>query len=114
MLSRHVLLINGATPRPNALSNVEQHSWLGYYLVPLPGVRAENDSGSGQVPDASQHPLETRVSRVAVNDLHDDIDITNFSQKEISGKGDEPDSGDRDSSATRGSDLPQSKDKAMG
>src|SRR5919108_3834694 len=49
LLSRHTFLVNGKLPEPNALGNVEQHSWLGYYLLPVPGVVAERDSGSGQV-----------------------------------------------------------------
>ena len=39
LLSRYRYLINDKPPQPIALSNVEQHSWLGYYIVPAPGVR---------------------------------------------------------------------------
>ncbi len=81
LLSRYALLINGFAPQPNALSNVEQCSWLGYYVLAAPGLPdATPDAGSGQVQDASQQALEVRVSRVINNGLHEDIDITNFSQ----------------------------------
>ncbi|MCA1586751.1 MAG: amylo-alpha-1,6-glucosidase, partial [Acidobacteria bacterium] len=57
------------------------HSWLGYYLLPVPGVSAEHDSGSGHLQQASQHSLEIRISRVVGEGLHEDVDITNFSQQ---------------------------------
>jgi glycogen debranching enzyme len=80
VLSRHVLRVDGHIPQSNALSNVEQHSWLGYYLLPVPGPPAERDWGSGQVRQASQQSLEIRISRVVGEGLHEDVDITNFSQ----------------------------------
>src|SRR5437660_6310794 len=40
MLSRYVWKVNGETLRPVALSNVEQHNWLGYTLLPLPVWKA--------------------------------------------------------------------------
>lgn len=81
LLSRHTIRIDGLVPLTNALSNVEQHSWLGYYLLPVSGVRAQDDRGSGQVQQASQHSLEIRISRVVGEGLHEDVDITNFSQQ---------------------------------
>jgi hypothetical protein len=33
LLSRYRYLIDGQPPQPNACSNVEQHSWLGYYIA---------------------------------------------------------------------------------
>jgi glycogen debranching enzyme len=80
LLARHVVLVNGQAPQTNALSNVEQHSWLGYYIAPVPGVRGERDSGSGLLQQASQQSLEIRISRVVGEGLHEDIDLTNFSQ----------------------------------
>jgi glycogen debranching enzyme len=80
LLSRHAIRIDGACPDPNALSNVEQHSWLGYYLLGIPGSIGDRDAGSGQVQSASQQSLEIRVSRVVGEGLHEDLDITNFSQ----------------------------------
>src|SRR6185436_5153230 len=73
--------IDGAPPVPNVLSNVEQHSFLGYYVVPAPGVDpGEADQGSGHVPPESRQPLEMRVSRFAGDGLHEDIDFTNFAK----------------------------------
>src|SRR5919106_6867839 len=36
LLSRYEYLLNGRPPWPNGLSNIEQHSWLGYYIAPAP------------------------------------------------------------------------------
>lgn len=78
------MLIDGRPPTPVALSNVEQHSWLGYYLAVPPGVPATVDTGSGQVSAASQETLELRLSRFAGEGVHEDLDLTNFTQQETS------------------------------
>jgi glycogen debranching enzyme len=79
LLSRYRYLIDGEPPTPNVLSNVEQHSWLGYYIAPLPGMPpAPPDRGSGQIPAVSQQTLELRVSRFAGEGIHEDLDLTNF------------------------------------
>ena len=72
--------INGVAPKPNVVSNVEQHSFLGYYLALAPGAEVAPDTGSGHVPPESQHPLELRISRFAGDGLHEDIDLTNFAR----------------------------------
>ncbi len=82
LLSRYRWLIEGASPLPIALSNVEQHTWMGYYIVPPPGdAKRESDSGSGQVPDVAQHTIELRLSRFVGDGLHEDVDLTNFTQQ---------------------------------
>ena len=80
MLSHYRLLVNGEPPKVSALSNVEQHSSLGYYLTAVPGVSSPTDAGSGHLQDESQQSLEVRISRVIDQGVHEDIDITNFSQ----------------------------------
>jgi glycogen debranching enzyme len=84
MLSHYRLLINGRPPTPSALSNVEQHSWLGYYLVAAPNASSTSDRGSGHLQNESQQSLEIRISRIIHEGLHEDIDITNFSQQDTS------------------------------
>src|SRR5215210_57902 len=64
LLSRYRYLIDGQPPQPNACSNVEQHSWLGYYITLPPGMTTgQKDQGSGQVPQATEQALELRLSR---------------------------------------------------
>ena len=82
LLSRYGYLIDGDEPLPVALSNVEQHSWLGYYVVLPPGAEAgEPDRGSGQMEEYSERTLELRLSRYVGGGLHEDVDLTNFSRQ---------------------------------
>ena len=81
LLSRYRWLIDGQPPRPVVLSNVEQHTWLGYYILLPPGVDpGPSDTGSGQVDPVARQTLELRLSRYAGEGLHEDVDLTNFSQ----------------------------------
>ena len=71
--------IDDVPPIPNVLSNVEQHSFLGYYIAVAPGAPLpERDRGSGQVPPESQQTLEMRIGRVAGEGLREDVNLTNF------------------------------------
>ncbi|HEX8170708.1 MAG TPA: glycogen debranching N-terminal domain-containing protein [Thermoanaerobaculia bacterium] len=73
--------IDDAAPHPNILSNVEQHSFLAYYIIAAPGADlGEPDRGSGMVPPESRQPLELRVSRFAGDGLHEDLDLTNYAR----------------------------------
>ena len=81
LLSLYRYLINGEPPRPVALSNVEQHTWLGYYIALPPGVKEERDPGSGQMETISEQTLELRLSRYVGDGLHEDVDLANFTQQ---------------------------------
>src|SRR5918997_6504543 len=81
LLSLYRYLINDKPPRPVALSNVEQHTWLGYYVALPPGVEEERDPGSGQMEVISQQTLELRLSRYVGDGFHEDVDLTNFTQR---------------------------------
>jgi glycogen debranching enzyme len=78
MLSRYRYLLNGAVPQPVALSNVEQHSWLGYYVTVPPKLSWTKDSGSGQMQPVSENTIELRISRFVGYGVHEDIDVTDF------------------------------------
>jgi glycogen debranching enzyme len=81
LLSHYQYSINGNLPYPVALSNVEQHSWLGYYIVLPPGAEVgPKDQGSGQLEESSEQTLELRLSRYIGDGMHEDCDLTNFSQ----------------------------------
>ncbi len=80
LLSSYRYLLQGRPPVPVALSNYEQHNWMGYYIEVPPGVRNTVDAGSGHVEQASQQTLELRVSRHVGPGVHEDLDLTNFSQ----------------------------------
>jgi glycogen debranching enzyme len=53
---------------------------MGYYIEVPPGVRNTADAGSGHMEQASEQTLELRVSRYVGPGLHEDLDLTNFSQ----------------------------------
>ena len=83
LLSRYRYFVNGKMPQTVAVSNVEQHSWLGYYISPAPGAKWKHDTGSGEMEEASEETLELKVSRTVGFGVHEDIDITNFAQKPV-------------------------------
>lgn len=81
LLSRYQYFIDEQMPLPVALSNVEQHTWLGYYITLPPGFPSEpRDKGSGQVATTSQNALELKIARYVSNGVHEDVDLTNFTQ----------------------------------
>jgi glycogen debranching enzyme len=81
LLSQYQLFIDGKHPKRVLGSNVKQHSWLGYYIVYPPRIpEMPRDRGSGLMDDDSERTLEIRVSRYVGGGLHEDIDLSNFSQ----------------------------------
>ncbi len=80
VLSRYRYFVEGKLPQTVAVSNVEQHSWLGYYICPPPGLKWKEDTGSGEMEEASEETIELKVSRTVGLGVHEDIDLTNFAQ----------------------------------
>jgi glycogen debranching enzyme len=80
LLSRYRYFVNGKAPQMVAVSNVEQHSWLGYYISPAPGSTWKEDTGSGEMEQVSEETIEIKISRTVGLGVHEDIDFTNFSQ----------------------------------
>src|SRR5687767_13127154 len=79
VLSLQQYRVNGKPLQPIALSNVRQHTWMGYYAMVPPGVETgAADDGSGQMDSISEYSLELRISRYIGNGLHEDVDLTNF------------------------------------
>lgn len=75
LLSRYVCRVDGKPPLPVTLSNVDQDSWLGYYLV----IPTDREHASLLAPDSlAQRGLELRVSRVLGDGLHEDFDLANY------------------------------------
>jgi glycogen debranching enzyme len=78
LLSLYRCTIGRHVPLPVVLCNVRQDSWLGYYIVPVPGDEQEEDSFAQK---AAQNTIELRVSRVVGEGMHEDLDVVNYSQK---------------------------------
>src|SRR5579871_5428074 len=84
LISNYQWLIDGSEPLPVALSNVEQHSWLGYYIHSAPDLNSPyKDTGSGEMVAASEWSIELRLSRSLSFGMHEDVDVTNFTGKQI-------------------------------
>ena len=80
LLSRYEYRLNGKPLLPNGLSNVEQHTWLGYYVAPAPDA-TDNYGTQGPGGATAQHTIEVRLSRFVSDGLHEDVDVTNFTQQ---------------------------------
>jgi glycogen debranching enzyme len=74
LVSRYRYLIDNRQPQPVALSNVRQHSWLGYFIAPPP----QDDSAN-----AAQKTIELRVARFVGEGCHEDLSLTNFTQQPV-------------------------------
>ena len=82
LLSRYRYLIDAEPPRKVALSNIEQHTWLGYYITVPPGAdTGDQDSGSGMVDTASEYTLELRLRRTIGDSLIERATLTNYTQQ---------------------------------
>src|SRR5947207_2972437 len=71
LLSRYRYLIDGAAPHAVSVSNVSQHTWLGYFLA---------DIGRVPIADAAQEAVELRLSRYVGAGVHEDVDLTNYAR----------------------------------
>ena len=80
LLSLYRYLVEGRRPEMIAVSNVEQHSWLGYYISPPTGSDWKKDTGSGHMEEVSEQTIELKISRTVGLGVHEDIDFTNYSQ----------------------------------
>src|SRR5437868_6800997 len=78
LLSRYRYLVEDKAPMRVAISNVEQHSWLGYYIAEPPGIEWSKDTGSGKLQPSSEETIELRVSRFVGRGVHEDLDLRNF------------------------------------
>ncbi len=85
MLSRYRWLLDGKEPLAVALSNVEQHSWMGYYIqLPHHFGADQQDRGSGEMEEVSERSVELRLSRFVGFGVHEDVDLINYTQQPVS------------------------------
>lgn len=82
MLSLYRWLIEGKPPQLSACSNIEPHTWMGYYVQAPPNCK---DTPAGEC-DPLQETIELRLSRSVGEGMHEDVDITNHTQIETSFK----------------------------
>jgi hypothetical protein len=83
MLSCYSWTLDGKEPMPVALSNVEQHSWLGYYIY-APHLKTKfQGRGSGEMEEVSERGIELRISRSVGYGFHEDVDLANYTQNQV-------------------------------
>jgi glycogen debranching enzyme len=82
LLSHYGYLINGQKPLPVSSSNVHQHTWLGYYIAAPEDIDDYFYGTIGPGGKIAQQTLELRLSRSVADGVHEDIDLTNFTQRE--------------------------------
>jgi glycogen debranching enzyme len=83
MLSSYRYLIDGNRLYPAMSSNVQQHSWMGYYITTAPGVATgPKDEATGQLKPDTQHTLELILRRFVGPGIHEDVDLTNYTQEQ--------------------------------
>lgn len=75
LLSQYRYYMESEEFSPVALSNIEQESWLGYYIQLPPELKGKNQDA-----DMAQHSLELLVHRFVGEGFHEDLQITNFNQ----------------------------------
>ncbi|CAN5861599.1 hypothetical protein BH20GEM1_BH20GEM1_09660 [soil metagenome] len=64
------------------MSNVQQHSWLGYHVLFPPGQETgDPDAGSGMVPFTAKQALECGSLDTGEPSSGEDVDLTNYSQE---------------------------------
>lgn len=84
VLSRYQWKVNNQELLPVALSSIEQHTWLGYYIITAPGVKpGPPDEGSGEMEDYSEQTLEVLISRFVGEGVHEDLDLTNYTLEPV-------------------------------
>lgn len=80
MLSHYCWLLEGKPLVLSASSNVDQHTWMGYYIQAPPNCK---DTPMGEC-DPLQETIELRLSRSIGAGMHEEVDITNHTQIETS------------------------------
>src|SRR5581483_5243173 len=75
-LCRYRWLVNGTPPKLSAASNIQEHSWMGYYIANPPNVQ---DTGRDEK-DPAQQTLELQLRRTVGEGMHEDVAVTNYTQ----------------------------------
>jgi glycogen debranching enzyme len=76
LLGRYRWLMNGSEPEFSAGSNIEQHSWMGYY------IQAPQNWKEAPAPEDNplQQTIELRLKRSVGEGMHEEVQLTNYTQ----------------------------------
>jgi len=82
MLSRYRYLIDGHAIHVAASTQVQQHSWMGYYITTAPRAdRGQTDEANLPLKVVTQQTLELILRRFVGPGVHEDVDLTNYTQE---------------------------------
>lgn len=76
ILDKYRWLMNGKQPEFSCGSNIEQHSWIGYY-VQAPKNCKQTETGEC---NPLQQTVELRLTRFVGEGMHEDVQLTNHTQ----------------------------------
>jgi glycogen debranching enzyme len=76
VLSRYRWTVNGKEPQLSVQSPVEQHSWMAYCYTAPPNCKET----PAHECDPLQQAIGIRISRVVGEGMHEDIELTNYTQ----------------------------------
>lgn len=78
VLGKYRWLMNGKEPEFSCGSNLEQHSWMGYYIQ----APSNWKQTPPQEPSPLQQTVELRLKRFVGEGMHEDVQLTNHTQIE--------------------------------
>ena len=76
LLGKYRWLMNGSEPEFSCGSNIEQHSWMGYYIQAPTNWKDTPTKESSPL----QQTIELRVKRFVGEGMHEDVQLTNYTQ----------------------------------
>jgi glycogen debranching enzyme len=77
ILSRYRLLVNGKSPRLDAISSIDPHSTLGYYVCPPTADSDDDKDALGLSTEEIDRQVVIRVARFVGQGMHEDVEVTN-------------------------------------
>jgi glycogen debranching enzyme len=84
ILSRYRLLVHGGPLRLDSLSAVDAYSTLAYYVSPPTADGAVHTDALGLAVQEQDRQITIRVARFVGQGLHEDVELTNYGQSDVS------------------------------
>ncbi|HUB81819.1 MAG TPA: glycogen debranching N-terminal domain-containing protein [Bryobacteraceae bacterium] len=84
ILSRYRYRVNGNSPQPVGVSNLEEHSQIAYYVIESPNADRDLFRGAlGPGGQAATEPIELRLSRFAGDGLEEEVELRNHTLRPV-------------------------------
>lgn len=83
MLSLYRYRINGESPKPVGVTNLEEHNQIAYYIVESPGANRDLMEGAlGPGGEAATEAIELQSFRIVDDGFQDSVELTNHTQQD--------------------------------